>query len=148
MERTVHFENIIRDPEEEAVGLFGDVHQDISISDYAAFEALKYMQGSWEETGTTLDVNDIEFVTNCVEDVIKSLQRWHKAWVATVAADMWIEQAAEYARLGDFDRASTLHAKAREARRTFNNQHVRKTLELMSRPYSKVEELLDAAESA
>ena len=148
MERTVHFENIIRDPEEEAVGLFGDVHQDISISDYAAFEALKYMQGSWEETGTTLDVNDIEFVTNCVEDVIKSLQRWHKAWVATVAADMWIEQAAEYARLGDYERANSLHAKAREARRTFKNPDVRKTLELMSRPYSKVEELLDAAESA
>ena len=36
MERTVHFDNIIRDPHEDTVGLFADVHQDIGISDYAA----------------------------------------------------------------------------------------------------------------
>ena len=148
MERTVHFANIIRDPHEDTVGLFADVHQDIGISDYAAYDALKNMQEAWEENGTVLDLTDIEFVTNCVQDTIKSLQRWHKAWVATVAADMWIEQAAEYARLGDYETAASLHAKAREARRTFKNPDVRRTLELMSRPYSKVEELIDAAESA
>ena len=147
MERTVHFDNIIRDPEEDAAGLFADVYSDVSLSDYAAYGALKQMQEAWEENGTVLDLTDIEFVTGCVEDTIKSLQRWHKAWLATVASDMWIEQAAEYARQGDYERAGALHAKAREARRTFKNPDVRKTLELLGKPYSKIEELLDAADN-
>lgn len=144
----VHFDNIIVDPDSEIRSLFADAFVDISVSDYAAFEALKYMQSSWEDSGKELSDGDVAFVTCCLRDTIQALTNWKAVWEATVVAERHIAQAAEFARCSEFNNARASMNKAEAMRKGFDVKKLQYTLELLGREYSKIEELVDVSEEA
>jgi hypothetical protein len=145
MMRKVYFENIIQSPESERSSLFSDAFPgDCGVAEYAAFKALESMQESWEDSGRELIRADVDFVTGTLKDTIACLTSWLRTWEAVVVADMEVEMVGELLRRGDFGAAAHRTATVKALVGKFDPAELKRTREVLSREYTKIEELVDA----
>jgi hypothetical protein len=144
MMRKVFFENIIQTPDCERSSLFSDAFQEDGLSEYAAFKALECLQASWEDSGRELIRADVDFVTASLRDTIACLTAWKRTWEAVVVADMDAEMVGELLRAGNFGAAADRTGKVKAAVDKIDPSELKRTREMLSREYTKIEELVEA----
>lgn len=148
MNRTVFFENIVREPSEERSSLFSDAFPDDGLSEWAAFKALECLRECWEHDGRELNRASVDFVTGTLEDTIKCLATWKRVWEAVVVADMDAELVGELLRNGDFAAAADRTNKIKALIHKFNLAELKHAREMMGREHTKIAELVDAGGGA
>lgn len=149
MKRTIFFENIIQEPDDEQFpSLFAKAFPDNGLTEYAAYKALAYLSECWGEEGREHNRASVDFVTGTLRGTIECLTTWLKTWEAAVVADMEAERVAELLREGNFSGATDRMNKVKALVQNFNPADLTKTREMLSTEYSKIQELVDAAKES